>query len=46
MNRDWQNESDASKRDWQNEQHQNEQHQNEWLNDWEFAIVLEHEVQY
>ena len=45
------------KRDWQNEQHQNEQHQNkrlnDWaltlnklLNDWEFASVLEHAVQY
>ena len=51
-NRDWQNESDASKHNWQNEQHQNEQ-LNDWvltlnklLNDWEFALVLEHEVQY
>ena len=40
------------KRDWQNEQHQNER-LNDWaltpnklLNDWEFALVLEHEVQY
>ena len=40
------------KHDWQNEQHQNEW-LNDWaltlnklLNDWEFALVLEHEVQY